>query len=97
MVQWGVSEKDLEKCTLNPIEEPEFDDCFADIIKHIKEDWEKHQLRKETSTFLLLFHLLLLTTEEVRRPWVDEEGFELKWRRDGTTFPSSLIVYKIVS
>lgn len=51
MVQWEVSEEDLEKCTLNPIEQPEFDDFFADIIRHIKENWEKHQLRKEASTF----------------------------------------------
>lgn len=51
MVQWEVSEEDLEKCTLNPIEQPEFNDFFADIIRHIKENWEKHQLRKEASTF----------------------------------------------
>ena len=38
MVHWEVSEEDLEKCTMNPIEEPQFDDYFAKVISHIKEN-----------------------------------------------------------
>lgn len=61
MVHGEVSEEDLEKCTMNPIEEePQFDDDFAKVISHVKENHEQHQLRKEALTPLPLFCLLPL-------------------------------------
>lgn len=38
MVQWKVSEEDLGKFTVNTIEELEFNDCCANIIRNIKEN-----------------------------------------------------------
>lgn len=61
MVHGEVSEEDLEKCTMKPIEEePQFDDDFAKVISHVKENHEQHQLRKEALTPLPLFCLLPL-------------------------------------
>lgn len=64
MVQWEASEEDLEKLTMSPIEKPESDDCFAKVISHLKENYKKHQLRKEAFDPLPVIHLPLLTMEE---------------------------------
>lgn len=50
----GASEEDLENFTKNPIEEPEFDDCFVMVISHLKENHKKHQLRKRAFDLLPL-------------------------------------------
>lgn len=70
-----------KKCTMNPIEEePQFDDYFAKVISHVKENHEQHQLRKEALTPLPLFCLLPLTVSR----WVGEKGFGLKGGKEKT-------------